>query len=462
MEKSALLSSRQLMMFALPAMPLAAFHSPITVYLPPFFGTEMGLGLGTVGLIFILARVWDIVTDLVLGIATDKLPSRWGRRRHWIVISVPILLIAVVTVFMPRMVVGSSVTAAYLLFWLIILYIGYTMATLSQYSWAAELTDDYNQRSRIMGWREFFHLFGMLTVLTMPAVIELGFGNTSLGDKVAAMGWYVVVLLPITVALAVCNVPEYPALHNTQPPWREGLRILAGNRLFRRVLATDVMVGIPGGVMGALYVFFVMDVLREPKWLTLILLGFFAAGLVGVPLTVKISYHVGKHNAIIICKGAMLLITLAFLFVGPSDVVFFAVLIALSGLIFNGLNGMLRAITADITDRDQLHTGAIRTGLYYAMLTLTSKVGYALALITYPVLEWLGYKAGAMNSDQAISALRYTFVFFPMVALIVGMALMWRFPLGRKEQAELRQQLAARAATGTASAVPLASSESLP
>lgn len=446
------LSPRQLLAFALPAMPLAAFHSPITVYLPPFFGTEMGLGLATVGTIFMLARIWDIITDPVLGIVTDKIPSRWGRRRHWIVISAPILLVTVVMVFMPRLVAGPTVTAGYLLFWLVILYIGYTIATLSQYSWAAELSDDYNERSRIMGWREFFHLFGMLTVLSMPAVIEVGFGSTSLGDKVAAMGWYVLILLPITVALAVTNVPEYRSHHTGQPPWREGLKVLAGNKLFRRVLATDLMVGIPGGVMGALYVFFVMDIIQAPKWLTVILLGFFAAGLVGVPLTVKVSYYVGKHNAIIICKGAMLLITFGFLFIGPGDVVLFALLVMLSGLIFNGLNAMLRAITADITDYDQLNTGASRTGLYYALLTLTNKVGYALALITYPVLQWLGYKSGVANSAEALDALRYTFVFFPVVALITGMALMWRFPLGAKEQAELRQKLTAQRAARDAAA----------
>src|SRR5690606_5372808 len=112
-------------------------------------------------------------------------------------------------------------------------------------------------------------------------------------------------------------------------------------------------------------------------------------------------------------------------------------LVTLSGLIFNGLNAMLRAITADITDLDQLNTGSSRTGLYYALLTLTNKVGYALALITYPVLQWLGYKSGVANSAEALDALRYTFVFFPVVALIIGMALMWRFPLGRQEQAEL-------------------------
>lgn len=437
------LSRGQLLAFALPAMPLAAFHSPITVYLPPFFGTEMGLGLAVVGGIFMLARVWDIITDPLLGIVTDKLPSRWGRRRHWIVASVPILLVSVVMVFMPRVIVGDQVSASYLMLWLVILYVGYTLATLSQYAWAAELTEHYDERSRIMGWREFFHLLGMLTVLGMPAIIELSLGDTSLGDRVAAMGWYVLILLPITVLIAVVMVPENPKAPRAQLPWRQGLQLLAKNKPFRRVLATDLMVGIPGGVMGALYIFFIIDVVDAPRWLTIILLGFFAAGLVGMPLTVKLSYHIGKHNAIIVCKALMLIVTLMFLFVGQGDVVLFTILICLSGLIFNGLNAMLRAITADIVDYDRLDTGVSRTGLYFALLTLTNKIGYAAALVTYPVLQWLGYRTGVSNGETAIDALRFVFVFFPVVALCAGMMLMWRFPLGRKEQEALRQRLSA-------------------
>ncbi len=75
------LSWSRLIAFALPAMPLAALYSPITVYLPPFYGTEMGLGLGVVGGVFIFARLWDIFTDPVLGILSDRVPFRWGRRR---------------------------------------------------------------------------------------------------------------------------------------------------------------------------------------------------------------------------------------------------------------------------------------------------------------------------------------------------------------------------------------------
>ena len=437
------LGAARLFAFALPAMPLAALYSPITVYLPPFYATEMGLGLAVVGGVFIFARVWDIVTDPVLGILSDRIAILGSRRRSWLVISVPLLLVTVVMVFMPRTVAGDTVSAGYLMFWLAVMYVGYTLATLSQYSWASELSADYNERSRIMGWREFFHLSGMLAVLSLPAAMEYFQGNTSLGDKVASMGMYVLVLLPLTVSVAVAVVPEHPHRRNEQLDWRESMRILMRNAPMRRVLATDLAVGIPGGVMGSLYVFFIMDVIRAPEWLTIILLGFFAAGLLGVPLTVRLSYRVGKHNAIIVCCVAMIFVTLAFLTLEPGDIVPFAALIVASGLVFNGINAMLRAIMADITDYDQVQSGSGRAGLFYALLTLTSKIGYAAALITYPVLEWLGYAAGGESGPQAIDALRYTFVFFPLAALVAAIGLMWRFPLGSAQQRELRRRLSA-------------------
>ena len=435
------LSTARLFAFALPAMPLAALYSPITVYLPPFYSTEMGLGLAVIGGVFIFARVWDIVTDPILGMLSDRVAIRGNRRRPWMAISVPLLLVTVVMVFMPREVVGETVTVGYLMLWLALMYIGYTLATLSQYSWASELSPDYDERSRIMGWREFFHLSGMLMVLSLPAAMEYFQGNTSLGEKVATMGLYVLVLLPLAVGLAVTVVPEHPHRRNAQLDWREGLGILMRNAYMRRVLATDLAAGIPGGVMGSLYVFFIIDVIRAPQWLTVILLGFFAAGLLGVPLTVRLSYRVGKHNAIIGCSVAMMFVTLAFLALEPGDVIAFAVLIIASGFVFNGINAMLRSITADITDYDQVQSRSGRAGLYYALLTLTSKIGYAFALLTYPVLEWLGYRAGGESAAGAIDALRYTFVFFPLAALVVVAGLMWNFPLGIEQQRDLHRRL---------------------
>lgn len=86
------LSNWRLLLYAGPAVPIAALGVPISVFLPQFYAGEMGLGLATVGTIFLICRLWDVVTDPVMGFLSDKYPSRWGRRRHWIALSVPILI----------------------------------------------------------------------------------------------------------------------------------------------------------------------------------------------------------------------------------------------------------------------------------------------------------------------------------------------------------------------------------
>ena len=93
------------------AVPLAALGLPLTVYLPPFYEGPIGLSVGTVGIIFMVARFWDIFTDPFMGVLVDRYPSKWGRRKHWIVIGIPILMLASWYVFIPS---EGEKTAIYL------------------------------------------------------------------------------------------------------------------------------------------------------------------------------------------------------------------------------------------------------------------------------------------------------------------------------------------------------------
>jgi len=166
------------------ALPMAAMGMPIAVYLPRFYSEGLGLSLITVGLIFTLARVWDVVTDPAMGYLIDRFETRWGRRKHWIALAVPILVVSVYQVFIPS---PEDVSGGYLLFWLIMLYVGYTMMAISHQSWGAELADSYDERTRLFGWREIFVIGGMTIVLALPALLE----STGIDDqqsKVASMG----------------------------------------------------------------------------------------------------------------------------------------------------------------------------------------------------------------------------------------------------------------------------------
>src|SRR5690606_35646359 len=100
-------------------------------------------------------------------------------------------------------------------------------------------------------------------VLAVPAFVEQYYHTTaSESAKVSAMGWFILLLLPVTVALAVTRVPEFPAAPPARLPWRQAASILARNRLMLRVLGTDLVAGVPGGLMGALYVFFVSEIIQ--------------------------------------------------------------------------------------------------------------------------------------------------------------------------------------------------------
>ena len=128
------LSTLNLAAYSVVSLPMAAMGMPIAVYLPRFYSEGLGLSLITVGMIFTLARIWDVITDPAMGYLIDRVETRWGRRKHWIALAVPMLVIAVYQVFVPN---PDNVSEAYLLFWLILLYLGYTMMAISHQSWGA-------------------------------------------------------------------------------------------------------------------------------------------------------------------------------------------------------------------------------------------------------------------------------------------------------------------------------------
>ena len=188
------------------AVPLAALGLPLTVYLPPFYEGPIGLSVGTVGIIFMIARFWDIFTDPLMGALVDRYPSKWGRRKHWIVIGIPILMLASWYVFIPS---EGEKTPIYLAFWLFILYLAYTFVGLTQQAWGVDLTSKYNERSQVYGWREIGSIFGMMSVLAFPAILEI-FGY-DFRTMIAGMGYFLLVAFPLTalISLIIMKVISY-------------------------------------------------------------------------------------------------------------------------------------------------------------------------------------------------------------------------------------------------------------
>jgi GPH family glycoside/pentoside/hexuronide:cation symporter len=448
-KRSPPLSRSTLAAFAAPAAPTASLGLPLLVYLPPFYANEMGLGLGVVGTVFMLTRFWDVFTDPVLGVLSEELPTRWGRRRHWLVASVPILLVSVYHVFLPV----PPVSAAYLLGWMMLLYVGWTLLTISHLSWGAELTGAYHERSRVQGWREIFLIAGMIAVLVLPAVIESAGGVDRGVVRVAAMGWFIVLLLPLTVGWAVVKVPEPEVPVSLSVPWSRTLRILAANRVLRRILLMDLIGGLGGGVVGALFIFLVTDRFLLGDSASVLLLVYFVTGCLAVPFMIRISFRFGKHRTLAV-SSLFNAAALPMIFALPPG----NLALAAAGFVIFGVNMgvgpfLFRSMMADVADHDHAESGIQRTGVYFALLTMTNKVGHALSIgVIYPILAWLGYRPGFENTTEAVAHLTAIYVLVPAACSAAVAALLWRYPLDERRQEELRRRIEERNLSGEASA----------
>lgn len=433
------LKKTTLLAYSLPAIPNSALGLPIAVYLPPFYAQSVGLQLAVVGLVFMFMRFWDIFTDPIMGILSDRFNTRWGRRKPWIVAAVPIMMFSVWRLFFPPEGAGGLHLAT----WLFFMYLGYTMLSIAHMSWGTELADEYHERSRIHGWRESALVGGMLFVLILPALIQIA-GLGGLEEGVHAMGLFIIVTLPIGVFFAATFVPDDPHHEPESVDWAHSFKVIVKNKTLLRILLGDVLAGFAPSVTGALYFFYIVSVGELPDQSQTLLFLYFITGLAGISLWMRLSYTLGKHRAM--AYGMLwggLTLPLAFL-VPAGSVFWMALLLAAYGLAYGAGPFLLRSIMSDVTDQDTIATGQKRTGLYFSILMISSKMAGALSVgITYVLLDYIGFdKArGAVNTPEAIHGLEWMFIAFPTIAMLLAARVMWNFPLDQSRQKALRSEI---------------------
>lgn len=422
------------------ALPIGAMAMPIAIYLPPFYSGSLGLSLATVGLIFTLARVWDLVTDPIMGIVIDRYGSRWGQYKHWVALAIPMLMLAVYKIFIPN---PSDVTAIYLGGWMLVLYLGYTMLSIAHNSWGSFLAGDYDERSKIFGWREIFIIIGMIFVLAIPATMDF-LGQSSTTTKVAGMGLFCLILFPLTVVPTLLAVPDKPTEQTSALGWQDMLDLARANPILWRLLAGDFLTAFATSATAALYIFFATYVFELQDHASLALLLYFVAGFVAMPVWLKLAYRMGKVGAIKLAIGYTMLLQGGLFFVAePGNVPLFWSYTFFAGLAFGAGPTLLHSMMADLTDIDELKTGQKRAGMYFALLATINKLGGAVAVgVTLTAADKLfNFTPGAANSEAAIAGLLLIFCFAPAVALALTFLPLYRYPLTKEKHAEIRHSL---------------------
>jgi len=427
-----------LLAFSTAAIPVAALSTPLSVYLPHYYASHLGLSLATVGNAFAAVRLIDILFDPAIGVAVNGTQTRLGRFRPWMLAGAPILMAAVYAIYMAE----PGVTSLNLILWLLVLYAGFSILTLGHSAWAAALEPRYHGRSRVFGWMQAVGVSGLVVALLLPT-----FASTPSGG-IHAMGWFIILAAPITVLLCVFLIPEPKRPESYEPITFQAYWRMFARPSLLRVLGADLALALGPAITGALYLFFFEQALGYTfRQTSLLLVLYIAAGLFGAPFWARVALRLGKHRTVmlgcVLYGFAQLLV-----FILPKATMLFMVPgMLFAGFVVSCFSFLVRAMIADVGDEVRLDVGKDHSALLYGLVTATSKVGNTISIfVTFNVLAAFGFnqKEGAVNVGGPLDALIACYVIVPVLTMFVGAAMLRGYKLDATRHDEIRTTLAER------------------
>lgn len=433
------LSLPRLLAYAGPGLPLAALTLPVYLYVPSLYAGALALDLAAVGIVLFVARLFDMASDPLVGWLSDRLSLPLGRRRPWIIAGLPLIMLAQYQLFQP----GDGSGLAHLALWSLVLYLGWTFAMLPYLAWGAELSDDYHGRSRIVGAREIAVVLGTVVAVALPALSASDSGDRR--AELEPLVWFLTAALPLTILIALAAVPEPPRRHPAAPSghWRDGLRILVANRPFRLLIGAYLLNGAANGLTATLFFLFAGHVLGAAAEAQSYLAAYFVCGILSVPLWLFLSRRLGKHRAWSAGLAAACLGFLAVPFLGQGDGLAFLGVCILTGFCLGSDLVLPASMQADVVDVDRVEAGRRRTGLYFALWSMATKLSLALAAgVALPLLDLVGFQADQPGNPTGLWMLTLLYGGVPIAIKLSAIACVYRFPLDAEAVRALQRRLA--------------------
>lgn len=437
------LKKQTLFFYSLADLPVSMSLFPVMVFIPKFYTSDIGVPLAIAGTIILAVRIFDVVTDPLFGYITDRFETPWGRRRMWIALATPIMMLSIYELFFPPEGAGTI----HMAIWMFLLSIATTMMIIPYYAWAAELSPDYNERSRITGWRSMMGVVGSFSAQAAPAGALFFFGIGGSSAVLQIVGVTMLVLMPICVFLTVTRVPEPEEYVSSQTPIFEGLKLMWENKPFLRLIIAFMVSSTALSITTPLYLFFITFVLGAEEKAIYMLMFFYLTNFSAVPFWVWLSTRIGKHRAYV---GSFTLIGLAhpfYIFLGYGDFWWMLPITVATGFAAGGFAALPNSMKADVIDLDTLKSGENRAALFFSTYSFTAKLsgslGGSIGLFGLALIG-LNTAPGAINDPHTLWWLKFLFAMFPSVFYLTACAIIWSYPITEERHAELRAELEER------------------
>lgn len=426
-------------------LPLAMAALPVVLNVSHFYGEVLKLSLQIMGPIFIFARVVDAIQDPVIGLISDRF-TRYGRRGRlaFVALMIPVLIAGFYMLFDPPDAWFGNQTrmAIWLIAALLLVHLGYSGVSISYHSHGAEITDDYNERTKVTVGREVFGLLGMTLAVVLPTYLTAKLGDSQGYMTLGLIFLPIAVLFSLPTLLWAGPSVHPPVIHAGRNPFVAFFAPLK-NRLFRRLLLVFVVNGAALGVAVTVMLFYVEHVLKGSKLEAgIILLTYFVAGAASVPLWLLLSKRLSKAAAWFVGMVLTALAMCCAIFIGAGDFYWFLAISVVTGLGIGADYGLPPSILADVINSTEGGDSRGKTGTYFGLWALATKLATAIgAAGSLPVAAMLGFNPFKGQYDA--TALIFVYIALPVVIKIIAALLIWYIRI-EAERGSVRDELLGR------------------
>ncbi|MEV0604913.1 MFS transporter [Polymorphospora rubra] len=414
--------------YALGSLVTGAFGTIPGLLLLPYLTDTLGIAAGLAGLLVVLPKAWDVLVNPVAGRISDRTRTRWGARRPYLLVGGLALAVLFAAIFAAPFGNGSA-AGGYVAVAFLLTATAFAFFQVPYVAMPAELTDSYDERTRLMTWRiAVLALAILVSGAVAPAVVTAG-GNGIPGHRL--MGLFVgalIVIGTIGVFLGTRGAPT-GTVQESEPSLRAQLAVATGNRPFRALLICFVVQSVGIGTVLAGVAYFASQILESPDaGPTVLFACFVGPALLVMPVWSRVGVRLGKLRAFVAASLLFAVAALVLVAAPVLPVVVVYLLVAVIGCGYAGQQVFALAMLPDCIAYDTARTGRRQAGVFTGLWTAGETFGLALGPGVFAlVLQLFGYVSSdtGLAADQSDTArLGVLLGFTVLPALAVGLAVL--------------------------------------
>ena len=443
-------------------MSSSMFWKIFSYYLPFFYSNIFGLSLVDAGVLVLVTRIWDAVSDPMMGIISDRTNTKWGKYRPYLLWVAPFFSICGILLFTtPDLDYGGKLIWAYVTY--ILMMTVYTGINVPYGAMLGVMTDDTNEKTVFSSFRMFFAYGGSFISLFLWEPL-----TNLTGGYGTPRGWFwamVIIAAACFVMFILCffMTKEHLKTVSTVSVGND-FKALLSNKPWWLLIGAALCFNLFNTVRGATVAYFFQDIIGANVSLIFFGLMFtFYAGLflgvgevsnmVGVASCVSISSKLGKKTTFIMVNASLVVLSILFYFIPCTPTGYWTMLVfqILISILTGIMSPLVWSMYADVSDYAELKFQTASTGLIFSSSSMAQKFGGAIggAAVLW-LLDGFGYitdpaqlAQGVTQPDEALGCLRWLMSFIPACVALISMCVVWFYPLTTERinaiNAELRE-----------------------